>query len=180
MNDFRELKEELPSKEKFCSSLTNRTINDEELEHVLNVWNKFEMKSITDYHNLNLKWDVLFLAKVFEKFRNNSFKNYGLSSSHYLSAPGLSWDAMLQMTKIKFELIPDPDMFTTFEKGRKCRISCISDRYSKASNKYLKSDDPKQESKHRYSDINNLYGYAMLKFLPTWTHLFKWIDSLIV
>ena len=38
--------------------------------------------------------DALLLADVFEKFRNNSFKNYGLCPSHYLSAPALSWDAM--------------------------------------------------------------------------------------
>ena len=50
----------------------------------------------------------------------------------------------------------------------------ISNRYSKANNKYLKSYDPKQESKHTYLDANNLYGYAMSKFLPT--SGFKWID----
>ena len=39
----------------------------------------------------------------------------------------------------------------------------------------MKSYDPKQESKHiRYLDANNLYGYAMSKFLPT--SGFKWID----
>ena len=37
--------------------------------------------------------------------------------SHYLSAPGLSWDAMLKMTKIELELIPDPDMYIFFENG---------------------------------------------------------------
>ena len=57
-----------------------------------------------------LKCDVLFLVDVFEKFRNNSLKNYGLCPSHYLSAPSLSWDAMLKMTKVGLELIPDPDM----------------------------------------------------------------------
>ena len=57
-----------------------------------------------------LKCDVLFLADVFEKIRNNSLKNYGLCASHYLSAPSLSWDAMLKMTKVGLELIPDPDM----------------------------------------------------------------------
>ena len=35
---------------------------------------------------------------------------YGLCPSHYLSAPGLSWDAVLKMTKIKLELIIDPGM----------------------------------------------------------------------
>ena len=39
----------------------------------------------------------------------------------------------------------------------------------------MKSYDPKQESKHIiYLDANNLYGYAMSKFLPT--SGFKWID----
>ena len=56
------------------------------------------MKTKKDYHDLYLNFDVFLLADVFEKFRNNSLKNYGLCSSHYLSAPGLSWDANLKMT----------------------------------------------------------------------------------
>ena len=36
------------------------------------------MKTIKDYHNLYLKYDVLLLADVFGKFRNNSVRNYGL------------------------------------------------------------------------------------------------------
>ena len=54
-------------------------------------------------------------------------------------------------------------------------VSYISNRCSKASNKYLKSYNPKQESKHIiYLDANNFYGYAMSKNLPT--RGFKWID----
>ena len=41
------------------------------------------MKTMNDYHDLHLKCHVLLLADVFEKFRNNSFKNYGLCPSHY-------------------------------------------------------------------------------------------------
>ena len=74
---------------------------------------------------------------VFEKFRNNSLKNYGLCPSHYFSAPGLSSDPMLKMTKIELELIPDPDMYMFFEKGTIGGISHISNRYSKANNKDL-------------------------------------------
>ena len=55
-------------------------------------------------------------------FSNNSLKNYGLCPSHYLSAKGLSCDAMLKMTKIKLELIPDPGMYIFFEKSTRGRI----------------------------------------------------------
>ena len=54
-------------------------------------------------------------------------------------------------------------------------IWVISKRYIKANSKYLKSYDPKQESKHIiYLGTNNLYGYAMCKFLATGG--FKWME----
>ena len=96
------------------------------------------MKMIKDYHDLYLKCDILLLADIFKKFRNNSLKNYGLSPSHYLSAPCLNWDAMFKMTKIERGLIPDPEMYIFFEKGIRGEISYISNRYSEANNKYLK------------------------------------------
>ena len=76
---------------------------------------------------------------------------------------------MLNMTNV--ELNTDPDMYIFFEKGMRGEVLYISNRYSKANKSY----DPKQESKHIiYLDANNLYGYAMSKFLPT--SGFKWID----
>ena len=103
-----------------------------------------------------------------EKFRNNSLKNYGLCPSHYLSAPALSWDAMFCMTKAELELVLDSDIDIFFEKSTRGGVSYISNRYSKANNKYLKSYDPKQESKNIiHLEANNLHGYAMSKFLLT-------------
>ena len=67
---------------------------------------------------------------------------------------------MLNMTKVKLELIPDSDMYIFFEKGTRGGVSYISNRYSKANNKYLKFYNPKQEWKYIiYLDTNNLYGY---------------------
>ena len=58
----------------------------------------------------------------------------------------------------------------------KSKSSYVSKGYSKPNNKYLKSYDPKQKSKHIiHLDTNYLYGYAMSKFLPT--GVFKWIDT---
>ena len=88
-----------------------------------------------------------------------------------MSAPGLSWDAMLKITKIGLELIPDSDMYIFFEKGTRAEISYISNRYRKADNKYVKSHDPKEESNHIiYLDVK----YEMSKLLAT--SGFKWMD----
>ena len=67
--------------------------------------------------------------------QNNSLKNYGLCPSHYLSEKALSWDAMLNVTKINLELISDPDMFMFFKKGMGAGVSYISNRCSKTNNK---------------------------------------------
>ena len=99
-----------------------------------------------DYRHLCLKCDVLLLAHVFKKFRNNCLKNRGLCPSHYSRALTLSWDAMPYMAKEKLELISYLDML--FEKGMRGGVSYICNRYSKTSKKFLRSYDPKQESKH--------------------------------
>ena len=75
---------------------------------------------------MNFKCDVLLLADASEKFRNNSLQNYGLCPSHYLSTPGLSWNAMLKRIKIKLELIVDPDTYIFFEKDTTAGISNTS------------------------------------------------------
>ena len=69
---------------------------------------------------------------------------------------------MLNMTKVEPELTSDADMYLFFEKGRGGRVSCISNRYSKANNKYLKYFDPNQESKHIYLDRNNSSAFNFI------------------
>ena len=36
---------------------------------------------------------------------------------HDLRGPGISWDTILNITKIEFELMQDPDRFISIEKG---------------------------------------------------------------
>ena len=59
MSDFAKFKEELPSKEKFYSLLTGKKISNKRYDHVLKIWNKFEMKTIKDCHDLYRKYEVL-------------------------------------------------------------------------------------------------------------------------
>ena len=43
MCDFEKVNKILPSKNNFYSSLSDKGISDKEYEHVLKVWNKFEI-----------------------------------------------------------------------------------------------------------------------------------------
>ena len=44
---------------------------------------------------------------------------------HYVSAPGLAWDACLKMTKIELELMSDIDQYLFVEKGLRGGLSVI-------------------------------------------------------
>ena len=55
---------------------------------------------IGDYHDFYVQTDTLLLADVFEKFRDTCIEIYGLDPSHFLSAPGLAWQACLKRQKL--------------------------------------------------------------------------------
>ena len=102
-------------------------ISDEEYLTCKNIWDKFEMKHMCDYHDHYLKNDVLLLADVFEKFIDMCLKFYRLEHCHYFSSPGLIWDAMLKMTGVKF-IMSDIVKYLFVEKGLNGGTSYINQR----------------------------------------------------
>ena len=177
MDSEEKFKEDKPPPQKaFYSKLTGKGISNKNYNHVLNVWNSFNMKTMKDYHELYNDSDVLLLADVFENFRDICLKIYGLDPVHYFTAPGLAWDACLKMTGINLELLSNQDMLLMIEKGIRGGISIISNRYGEANNKYMKGFNKNKPSKYlMYLDANNLYGCAMSEELPT--HGFKWLTD---
>ncbi len=150
---------ELPGIENFFSKLTEEHISDEEYAHAQTVWDAFQMRDMEDYHNLYLKTDVLLLADVFETFRGVAREKYGLDPLHYITLASYTWDAMLKFTNVKLELFTEPEQLLFIEKGIRGGISVISNRYSKANNKYMSDYDPSQESKFiLYLNCNSLYA----------------------
>ena len=177
MNSFEKFEDiRLPKKEDFFSAMNNEHITDEEYQHAQNVWGEFGLLSMGEYHDLYLKSDILLLTDVFENFRKACQQYYELDPAHYFTTPGLSWDAMLKMTKTKLELMSDVDMFLFIEKGMRGGISYIANRYGKGNNKYMENYNPEESSKYiMYLDANNLYGWAMSQYLPTGG--FKWLNE---
>ena len=164
----------LPPKKAFHSTLDDGKrdkgdghISNDQYLHLKNVWKKFGFKIFRHFHNHHLKRDVLLLADVFEKFISTCLKYYKFDPSHYFSSPGLSWDAILKMTKVELEKIGDADIHLFIERGMRGGICFVSKRYSKANNEFCPDyDETKPKVYIKYLDMNNLYGKAMSEYLP--------------
>ena len=159
------------TKSNFRNDLTGEDIEDCDFELFEEICNKFNIKTLGEYHDLYLKSDVLLLSDVFENFRETCFQYYKLDPAHNYSASGLSWNACLKMTGIELELISDVDMYLMIGKG----LRGISHRKAEVNNKYMNSYDPEKPLKYIiYLDANSLYSWSMIQYLPYAG--FKWID----
>ena len=164
----------LLSKEDFYSNLNMEDISDIDYRHANNVFKRFKLENLGDYHDLYVQSDTLLLADVFNNFRDMCIKEYGLDPAHFLS--GLAWQACLKKTNIELELLTDYDMLLMVEEGIRGGICHSIHRYAKANNKYMKNYNNNEESSYiQYLDANNLYGWAMSKKLPV--NGFKWLDN---
>ena len=166
----------LPNKESFYSSLNMENIDDIDYRHGNNVFKKFKLKNLGEYHDLYVQSDTLLLADVFENFRNMCIKVYELDPAHFLSLPGLAWQACLKKINVKLELLTDYDMLLMVKEGIRGGICHSIHRHAKANNKYMKNYDKNKESSYiQYLDANNLYGWAMSQKLHK--NGFKWIND---
>ena len=171
-NKFDE--KELPVKESFYSNLMMEDISDTDYKHANNVFKKFDLNNLGDYHDLYARSDTLLLADVFENFRIACLSNYELDPANFVSLPGLAWQACLKKTNIELELITDYDMLLMIEDGIRGGICHAIKRYAKANNKYMNDYNKNKESPYiQYLDANNLYGMAMSEKLPI--KGFKWM-----
>ena len=175
MDSWERFNETLPSKKEFYSNLNMEDIDDIDYRHGNNVFNKFKVENLGDYHDLYVKSDTLLLADVFENFRDMCIKEYEIDPAHFVSLPGLAWQACLKKTNIELELLTDYDMLLMVEKGIRGGICHSIQRYAKANNKYIQNYNNEESSYIQYLDANNLYGWAMSKMLPV--NGFKWLNT---
>ena len=152
-------------------------ISEIDYAHANNVFKKFNINNLGEYHDLYVRSDALLLADIFENFRQSCLENYELDPAHFVSLPGLAWQACLKKTNVELELLTDYDMFLMIEEGIRGRICHAVNGYAHANNYYMKDYDKTKESSYiQYLDANNLYGAAMTKKLPI--KGFKWLDNI--
>ena len=100
-----------------------------------------------------------------------------MDPAHFISLPGLAWQACLQKTDVELELLTDYDMLLVIEEGIREGICHAIQRYAKANNKYMRDYDKNKESSYiQYLDANNLYGKAMTEKLPVIG--FRWMTDI--
>ena len=97
MDKWEKFKEvSLPDKESFYSEFNKKGITDEDYARAQKVWDTFKIKNLGEYRDLYVQSDTLLLAGVFENFRDKCIKIYEPDPAHFLSAPGLAWQACLK------------------------------------------------------------------------------------
>ena len=169
----------LPGKDSFHSNLTLENISETDYAHANNVFKKSNINNLGEYHDLYVRSDTLFLADIFKNFRQSCLENYELDPAHFVSLPGLAWQACLKKTNVELELLTNYDMFLMVGEGITGRICHAVQRYAHANNKYMNDYDRKKKSSYiQYLDANNLYGKAMTEKLPV--RGLKWVNDISI
>ena len=83
-------------KKAFYSELYLEDITHKDYTHAQKVFEELKLKNLGSYHDLYVQSDILLLADVFENFRNKCIGIYELDPAHFLSGPGLTWQACLK------------------------------------------------------------------------------------
>ena len=169
-------KTSLSDKKAFYKVLYLEDITVNNYTHAQKVFEELKLKNFGDYHDLYVQSTTLLPADVFQKFRNKCIEIYKLDAAHFLSAPGLAWQAYWKKTGVRLQLLTNIDMLLMAEKGIWRRICHAKHRYAKANNKYTKNYDKNIESSYiMYLDANILYGWAMAQKLPV--NRFEWVEK---
>ena len=85
----------------------------------------FKIKNLRECHDFYVQSNTLYLADVFENFQNMCLEIYELDPSCFLTAPGLTWKAVLKKTKLKLNVLTNINMLLMTEKGIRGEI-CLS------------------------------------------------------
>ena len=128
-------------------------ITEVDHRHANRVFNVFKLKDLGQFHDFYVQSDTIQLCDIYEIFRNMCIKVYELDPAHFLSAPGLAWQACLKKTEVELELITDADMLLMVEKAIRRGICHAILRYAKANNKYMKDYNKDEKKNHFYHTI---------------------------
>ena len=151
------LDKELPTIDKFYSSLKLRNISKEEYDKTIDIYKKLKCKNVKDYLEIYMKLDITLQSDIFNVFRNYIWNKFEIDCSKYITSCSLSFDLMLKYTKVKIELFKDITMFDYVDSSVLGGL-CI------ASQNIANNDNGKLTISS--CDVCSLYPYIMTQKLP--------------
>jgi hypothetical protein len=159
---------QLPAQHAFANDLTDQLCNDEDYSLAQQAWQEFECKTLRDYMLAYLEMDIRQLADVFEAFRRMSLTSDGLDPVHFITTPGMSFQAALKFCNLQLEMLQDPELYALFEEGIRCGMTFVNSHVATANHQSLPEsyDCSKPQSHLIPVDANNLYGNALSTKLP--------------
>ena len=86
---------------------------------------------------------MIYMSKVIHYCLQMYIEIYDLDPDHFLSAPGLAWQACLKKAGVKLELLTDNAMLMMIEKEIRGGICHAIYRYAKSNNNYMKNYNKK-------------------------------------
>ena len=92
------------------------------------------------------------LTDIFENFRNECLANFHIDPVNFVSTPSLSYHAMLLLSKVVFEPIPNLETYYFLQRAKRGGLSQVTTRYAKVEN---------TKSKH-YKSILMILSLIML------------------
>ena len=150
------LDKELPTINKFYSSLKLHNVTKEEYNKTLNIYKKLGCKNVKDYLEIYMKLDITLQADIFNTFRNTIWNKFEIDCSKYITSCSLSLDLMLKYTKVKIELFKDITMFDYVDSSILVGLCIASQNIANNDNKSTISS----------CDVCSLYPYILTQKLP--------------
>ena len=157
LNENNIYDKELPSINKFYSSLKLQNISQKEYDKTIDIYKKLKCKNVKDYLEIYMKLDICLQSDIFNVFRNTIWNKFEVDCSKYVTSCSLSLDLMLKYNKIKIQLFKDITMFDYADKSVLGGV-CI------ASQNIANDDDGKLVISS--CDVVSLYPYIMSQKLP--------------
>ena len=148
---------ELPSIDKFYSSLKLQNISQEEYDKTIEIYKNSKCKNVKEFLEIYMKLDVCLQVDIFNVFRNTIWDKFEIDCSKYITSCSLSLDLMLKYTRVKIELFKDIVMFDYTDDSIKEGL-CVSAQNI--------ADNDNGKSTISSCDICSLYSSIMIQKLP--------------
>ena len=88
----------IPSREQCIDDMKGGMIPQDEYDHMVKLWNTFDIKAWDEYYELYNVFDVTLMADAFEHFRNNTLNAFGVDLMHYIRVPQMDYSLFLKVT----------------------------------------------------------------------------------